>query len=96
MKIREHVWVADKCIICGANSWAKVRAQAVLAGKGDPGVTDERQCLERENYISGLCPEPARRQFASEDFDTIGARLEEIRAEAVAQAPSEGAVGEYC
>lgn len=35
-------------------------------------------CLEREVPQSTLRPEPARRQFASEDFDTIGARVAEL------------------
>lgn len=81
MKIRERVWVADQCVICGASSWAKLRAQAVLACKGDPGVADERQCLEREDHVGELRPEPQRRQYASESFDEIGARVTELEKE---------------
>jgi hypothetical protein len=81
MKVREHVWVADVCIICGAQSWAKLRAQAVLLGKGDPGVADERACLEREDYAGELRPEPKRREYAVEDADTISARLVELAKE---------------
>lgn len=95
MKVREHIWVADKCVVCGAMSWAKVRAQAVLAGKGDPGVEDERQCLEREDHITDLRPEPARRQFAYQDWDTIHARVVEREKERLARA-GESAAGDCC
>lgn len=84
MKIREHVWVADACLVCGAMSWAKLRAQAVLAGKTDPGTTDERQCLEREDYVSDLRPEPKRREYACEQFEEIKRRADEVAKESVA------------
>ncbi len=38
-------------------------------------------CLDRPTPLSGLRPEPARRQFASEDFDVIGVRLAELAKE---------------
>lgn len=81
MKIREHVWVADKCIWCGAPAWAAVRAQAVLLGKGDPGPDDERTCRERDDYQHDLSPEPARREVACEAFDEIKKRVDELDAE---------------
>jgi len=84
MKLREHVWVFDKCIVCGAFAWATVRSKAVLEGKTDPGTTDERTCLERDDYQTRLCPAPARRQFAYEDFDTIKRRIDEIEAQRIA------------
>ena len=81
MKVREHIWVADRCLVCGASSWAKVRAMAALAGKGDPGPNDERQCLEREDYVGTLRPEPSRRHYACEDFEEIKKRAEEVARE---------------
>jgi hypothetical protein len=78
--IREHVWVADKCIVCGALAWARIRAEAVMLGKGDPGPTDERQCLERDDFQRDLCPAPARRVPACED-NGIAGRIAELEAE---------------
>ncbi len=48
-------------------------------------------CLDRPAPVSGLMPEPARRQHASEDFDAIGARLAELakEREAVRNRPAE-------
>lgn len=84
MKLREHVWVFDKCTICGADAWAKIRAQAVMLGKSDPGPTDERQCLERDDYQHDLRPEPARRAVMCEDADAIKKRIDELAAERTA------------
>lgn len=84
MKVREHVWVANKCIICGAYAWARVRSNAVLEGKMDPGPGDERQCLERDDHQHDLCPEPARRVTACEDADAIKKRIDELDAQRTA------------
>jgi hypothetical protein len=83
MKVREHIWVADKCLACGAIAWEKLCSLAAAAGKAIP-LTDERQCIEREDYVGKLCPEPARRQFALNAFDEIGARMVEIEKERLA------------
>lgn len=83
MKVREHIWVVDKCVVCGAMSWERLCSLAAAAGKAIP-LTDERQCLEREDHVGKLCPEPARRQIASEAFDEIGARAAELEKERLA------------
>lgn len=83
MKVREHVWVNDKCIVCGALSWAKVRANAVFKRMVDPGPTDERQCLEREDHQHDIRPEPARREIACESADAIKKRIDELAAERI-------------
>jgi len=38
-------------------------------------------CLQRAIPVSELCPEPARRQLACEDTDTISVRLVELAKE---------------
>jgi hypothetical protein len=83
MKVREHIWVGEKCIACGAIAWERLCSLAAVAGKAIP-LTDERQCIEREDYAGALCPEPARRQFALDAYDEIGARMAEIEKERLA------------
>lgn len=41
-------------------------------------------CLERPGTSSKLMPEPARRQYASEAYEAIGARQAELAAERTA------------
>lgn len=78
MKVREHIWVASRCVACGAQDWAAICRIAITAGKGVISGPDERQCIEREDYIVALCPEPARRHPACEDTDTIAARIADL------------------
>lgn len=52
-------------------------------------------CLQRDIPTSELRPEPARRQFAFEDTDTIHARLVEREKERLARA-GESAAGDCC
>lgn len=73
----EHVWVEGWCKHCGASEGGY--HQTIAAG----GTST---CLERPVSPSALAREPARRTFAIEDFDVIGARVAELdkeRAEAV-------------
>ena len=63
--IRQHEVVDGRCKHCGAL-------------KPDPA---ENTCIERSGIVSELRPEPARREYASEAFDVIGARLAELRKE---------------
>lgn len=44
-------------------------------------------CLQRSIPSSELAPEPRRRQFALEDYDTIGARLAELAKERLPGVP---------
>ena len=83
MKVSEHVRAGEKCIACGAMSWARLCSLAAAAGKAIP-LTDERQCIEREDHVGKLCPEPARRQFVYEAFAEIGARVVELEKERLA------------
>ena len=69
--IRQHTASpSGRCLWCGA-------AQAESGGWG------ERTCIERDDGItaSEIRPEPARRQFAFEDFDAIGGRVAELKRE---------------
>lgn len=47
-------------------------------------------CIERASIGSALMPEPERREYASEAWDAIGARLAELRGEqqAILDAPA--------
>jgi hypothetical protein len=93
-KVREHVWVGDRCLVCGALIYPELRSQKVSAGETDPGPVDGRQCLEREDYVGTLRPEPSRRQYACEQFSEIKARADEVAAERLHEV--EGAGGECC
>ena len=87
-KVKQHVWAGSYCIYCGALTFP--RLQHYLGGLGKPvPQTDERQCVERYDYVNGgkLAPEPSRRQYACDDADVISARLRELRAEAVKTRP---------
>lgn len=73
--IREHEVGEDgRCKHCGAL-------------KPDPV---ENTCVERVEIVSGDRPEPARREYAIEAVDLIGARLAELRAERDAAMNEEG------
>ena len=78
MKVRQHVWVLGRCKICGADEISIV-AERHNTTADKP---DERTCLERDDYQSGLCPEPTRRMFAHEDADFIAQRIAQIREDA--------------
>lgn len=65
----EHLWIDGWCKYCGASEGGY--HQTIVQG----GVSS---CLESTER-SLLAPEPARRQFAVEDFDVIRARMEEIK-----------------
>lgn len=81
MKIREHYWINDRCLFCGATALATLREQAAREGRAVPSDADERQCIEREDHVGALAPKPARRQYAIDDYDTISARLAELAEE---------------
>lgn len=71
MKIREHTALPNgRCQWCGA-----APVNGIGSGYG------EKTCLEREDHIGRLMPEPRRRQFAHLDAETINARLAELAAE---------------
>lgn len=74
MIVREHVWINTRCHVCGAL-------------KDESGNKDERTCLPREDHIGKLAPEPKRREYASEAWDAISARIAEIRKEAQLTCP---------
>lgn len=68
MKIREHVYAPNNfCLWCGA-----IKTSADV---------DERTCVERDNGTGAgeLRPVPARRLYASEDWDSISLRIAQIR-----------------
>jgi hypothetical protein len=83
MKVRQHVWVADRCLMCGAISWERLRSLGAASGNDSFDGEDRRQCIEREDYAGALMPEPARRQLMCEAFDDIGARMTEIEKERI-------------
>jgi hypothetical protein len=89
-KVREHVWVGDRCLVCGALTYSELRSQKVSAGETDPGPVDGRQCLEREDYVGTLRPEPSRRQYACEQFSEIKARLHEVEGERLREGAGDG------
>ena len=53
---------------------------------GIPAPGSNSTCLQREIPKSELAPEPARRQYACEDADTIAARLTELAKERLPEA----------
>lgn len=76
--VREHQFNdLGWCTHCGAASVEKLRERygdsPKLAGE------DGRLCVQRPNPA----PEPRRRTYASEDFDAIAVRVEELRRIAV-------------
>lgn len=81
MKVREHTYVAGKCLWCGAKDVALLIAAARARGDTDDVEPDTRTCIERDDYSGRLRPEPARRLYACEDADTITGRIAEIEAE---------------
>jgi len=68
------------CVICGAVKHPQMTAT----------------CFDRPTPGNALMPAPARRQYASEAFDAIGARVVELRAErlAVLNAPAPAEMSE--
>lgn len=63
--IRQHEVVDTRCKHCGAVN-----------------PTELETCIMRSGPASAMVmPEPARREYAIEDFDAIGARLAELRRE---------------
>lgn len=97
MKIREHYWINDRCLFCGAIALATLRAQAALAGKTAPTEADERQCIEREDYVGSLAPEPKRRQYALDDYEAISARMAELAKERLLGEPEpQMDIGDCC
>ncbi len=84
MVVREHRWVAGKCMHCGAPDWPSV-LQVHLDRCQTPPMRDERICVPRDDHQDQrkLRPEPKRREYACEAYDAINARLKEVMAEAV-------------
>lgn len=61
MKIRQHTRFPEKnwCRFCGGRC-------------DDHGnFSDELRCVERDDGINALAPEPKRREYACEDAETI-------------------------
>ena len=87
-RVRQHVWAGSYCIYCGALTFPRLQRYMEELHKPVP-LTDERQCIEREDHVNSgkLAPEPARRVLACEDVDVISTRLRELRAEAVKTRP---------
>lgn len=71
MKIREHTYLAGKCLWCGAKDMGRLIAEARARGDTGDLKPDTRSCIEREDHTGGLRPEPARRLYACEDTSTI-------------------------
>lgn len=67
-----HEWVQGWCKHCGASESGY--QEAISLGYGST-------CLERQAEPSAHRPEPERRVYASEDYDTINSRLGELRGE---------------
>ncbi len=85
MKIREHSQArgpGNRCLYCGA-----------VPGQGDGNDFGERQCVERDDHGGKLKPEPALRERAADDADTISDRIKEIEAERMEAVNKEDASG---
>ncbi len=76
MIVREHHFEDGKCRYCGALG---------------PRADEQRSCVPRGERASALRPEPARREYAVDSFDTIKIRLAELEAEAL---PKDGGAEE--
>ncbi len=68
MMIREHHFHDGKCLYCGAQG---------------PRPDEQRSCVARSDTVGTLRPEPARREYAVDAFETIKTRLAELKAEAL-------------
>jgi len=89
MKVRKHFFVGDNCIHCGALYFPKLQKLYSDRGEAVP-QNDERTCVERDDhfYPHELRPEPAARQVACEDADTIKAAIDALRATQKEQQPA--------
>ena len=65
------------CKWCGVMSWDKVRATVMAQGHNDPGEIDNRTCIQHEQPV----PDSGPRLMAVDDFDYIGQRLTELKAQ---------------
>lgn len=85
MIINKHFFAGSHCVFCGAETWPRVQKRFSDRGETVP-QTDTRSCIPRDDHISQreLRPEPARREIACEDADTIAERRKAIEAERTA------------
>ena len=67
----EHVWVDGWCVTCGASEEG-YNATIMAGGESTCLWTDEKK---------PAAVRPARRVYASEDWDAIGERLRELETE---------------
>lgn len=101
MIVNKHYFVNEHCVFCGAETWPRVQKRYSDLGQSVP-QNDERTCVNRDDYVDQrfVRPEPKRREYAYEDFDTIRERLAAILAErkpieATPEAPANAADGCY-
>lgn len=72
--MQEHEFSEGWCLHCGASEAGCTQ----VAAEGNTST-----CNARADTVNALRPEPARRVYASEDFDAIGERMRELEAERV-------------
>lgn len=72
-----------RCVWCGCASWPQVYAYHATRGRlRDLPELDPRSCIDRTGQR--LAPEPARREYAADDVETISARIGQLAAERLA------------